>query len=174
MKISEADKKVFAKHMRELFKNEQLFEMNQYIQHGDTTTLTHCLIVSYYSYAVSLRLPFKFDTKSIIRGALLHDFYLYDWHVPDKSHKLHGYKHPHSALLNARKYFDLNPIEEDIIAKHMWPLTLRKPPMYREAMLVCLVDKFCSFTETIYMPVMPKEIRQLKRKLSISKLSADY
>jgi hypothetical protein len=165
MKISETDKKTFVEQLYDLFEIEQIFEMNQYIQHGNTSTLTHSLVVSYYSYIVSLHLPLKFDTRSVIRGAMLHDFYLYDWHIPDKSHKLHGYKHPNFALINARKYFTLNPVEEDIIAKHMWPLTLRKPPLCREAMLVCLVDKYCSFMETFYIPYMPKELRQLKRMI---------
>lgn len=169
MKLTEGDKKVFIKHISELLENDQLFEMDQYIQHGNTTTFTHCLIVSYYSYIFSLRLPFKFDSKSIIRGAMMHDFYLYDWHVPDKSHRLHGFKHPEFALTNAKKYFILTPIETDIISKHMWPLTFRKIPVYKEAMLVCMVDKLCSLTETFYMPVMPKELRQLKRLLSSSR-----
>jgi hypothetical protein len=47
MKLSEEDKKVFINHISELLENEQLFEMDQYIQHGNTTTFTHCLIVSY-------------------------------------------------------------------------------------------------------------------------------
>jgi uncharacterized protein len=166
MKLSDEDKKLFISHIKELLENEQLFEMDQYIQHGNTSTFTHCFLVSYYSYAASRRLPFQFDTKSVIRGAMLHDFYLYDWHVPEKSHRLHGFSHPGVALINARKILTLNPIEADIIEKHMWPLTLRKIPAYREAMLVCLVDKFCSLTETFYLPVMPKEMRQLKRMLS--------
>jgi uncharacterized protein len=147
--------------------------MNQYIQHGNTTTFTHCLCVSYYSYLAAVRLPFRFDNRSIIRGAMLHDFYLYDWHVPDKSHKLHGYKHPGFALTNARKYYELTPVEADIIEKHMWPLTLRKAPLYKEAMLVCLVDKFCSLTETFFIPAEPKELKHLRRLLSMKRLSTD-
>lgn len=166
MKLSEKEKKIFIHHIGALLEKEQLLEMHQYIQHGNTTTFTHCLIVSYYSYLFALRLPFKFDSRSIIRGAMLHDFYLYDWHIPDKAHRLHGYKHPGFAFDNASKYYSLNTIEEDIIKKHMWPLTLRRPPRYRESMLVCLTDKICSLTETFYLPMMPKEFRQLIRAMS--------
>jgi uncharacterized protein len=166
MRISEEDKNLFISEIRKLHDNEHLFEMNQYIQHGNTTTLVHCLVVAYYSYITALRLPFHFDTISLIRGAMLHDFYLYDWHTPDKSHKLHGFRHPNFALINARKFYHLNPIEEDIIKKHMWPLTLTKAPLCKEALLVCMIDKYCSLTETLYLPVMPKEMRQLIRRLT--------
>lgn len=166
MKISVEEKNLFIQEIRRLHEKELLFEMNQYIQHGNTTTLAHCLSVSYYSYVTALKLPFRFDLTSIIRGAMLHDFYLYDWHIPDESHKLHGFRHPKAALHNARRHYSLNQIEEDIIAKHMWPLTLTKAPLCREALLVCLIDKYCSLTETLYIPAMPKEMKQLLRQLS--------
>ena len=166
MRISEEERKFFTSNLRELVEKEQIYEMHQYIQHGNTTTLMHCLVVSYYSYLIALRLPFKYDLKSVIRGAMLHDFYLYDWHIPDGNHKLHGFRHPGFALRNARKHFKLTPIEEDIIEKHMWPLTLRKAPIYKESMLVCMVDKYCSLTETFFVPAMPKELKQVLRMLS--------
>ena len=38
-------------------------------------------------------------------------------------------------------------MEQDIILKHMFPLTLQ-PPRYLESLLVCLVDKGCALYET--------------------------
>jgi len=156
--ITTVERKEFFHIVRELMQLEQFREMKQYIQHGSTTTLTHCLIVSYYSYNLALWLPIQFEYKSLIRGALLHDFYLYDWHIPDRSHKLHGFVHPRFALSNARKYFLLDSIEEDIILKHMWPLTLRTVPCCKEAFLVCIIDKLCSLAETLYIPIAPKNL----------------
>lgn len=46
------------------------------------------------------------------------------------------------------KYFTLTPVEEDIILKHMWPLTL-KLPRYRESVLVSLADKIVSIKDTL-------------------------
>ena len=37
---------------------------------------------------------------------------------------------------------------EDIIRKHMWPMTV-VPPRCREAWLVCLADKYASTLETL-------------------------
>jgi uncharacterized protein len=170
MGLSEKELKNFITYAHELLGHEQVHEMKQYIQHGNTSTFTHCVVVAYYSYLISLRLPLRLDTKSIVRGALLHDFYLYDWHIPDKSHRLHGFVHPDFALTNAKKHFILNPIEEDIIAKHMWPLTLRRPPLYKESFLVSIVDKFCSLAETFYITLIPKEYKRINRMLITSKL----
>ena len=132
-----------------LLNEECVQQMQLYIQHGGTTTYTHCLAVAYYSYRVSRILPIKVDISSIARGAMLHDLFLYDWHIPDDSHRLHGFCHPGFALENANRYFVLNEIERDIIRKHMWPLTVTRIPRCREAGIVCLVDKFCSLAETI-------------------------
>ena len=162
MKLSTNASMEFYQLIREFRTNAQIQEMKNYIQHGNTNTYVHCMVVAYYSYCLALLLPIKFDIKSTVRGAVLHDFYLYDWHIPDKSHKLHGYVHPGFALANARKYFTLNPIEENIIEQHMWPLTLRKIPRCREALLVCLVDKYCSLAETLYLPVAPKKLQPIR------------
>ena len=152
MKLTDNEMRYFYENVIELLKHEKYREMKNYIQHGNTSTYIHCITVAYYSYAVSKKLRLKLDMKSVIRGALLHDFYLYDWHIPDKSHKLHGFVHPSFALKNSGKYFKLNKIEEDIIEKHMWPLTLTRVPRFREAFLVCFIDKYCSLAETcIYL-----------------------
>ena len=144
-----SDENLYYRTIEELLAADCVQEMQQYKQHGGTTTYTHCLAVAYYSYRLCRVLPMKVDIKSVARGALLHDLFLYDWHVPDKSHRLHGFYHPGFAYANAVKYFDINNIEADIIRKHMWPLTVTRVPRCREAAIVCLVDKFCSFSETI-------------------------
>ncbi|MDF2612171.1 MAG: hypothetical protein K0R92_3645 [Lachnospiraceae bacterium] len=170
MRLSDKEKKDFINHIHEFLLQEQVHEMKKYIQHGKTTTFTHCIIVAYYSYCIALRLPMKLDAKSVARGAFLHDFYLYDWHIPDKSHKLHGFVHPGFALTNARKYFILNSKEEDIIEKHMWPLTLYRFPRSYESFIVCLVDKFCSLAETLYIPVIPCDYKNIHQLISLRKV----
>lgn len=143
-------------YIQELVQSQPFQETKNYCQHGTTSTYMHCVFVSCYSYWLSLRLPMKFDHKSVARGALLHDLYLYDWHIPDKSHRLHGYTHANAAYGNACKHFDINKTEADIIKNHMWPLNITKVPRSREAMLVCFVDKYCSFAETFHIPLLPK------------------
>lgn len=165
MSLSYAQDEEFIKIIKELLVVDQVQEMMNYIQHGKTSTFTHCLIVAYLCYQCSLRTPFHYDTKSLIRGAMLHDFYLYDWHIPDKSHRLHGYYHAGFALKNARKHFKLNRIEEEIIEKHMWPLNISKLPFSKEAILVCGVDKYVSLAETFHISVVSSEYERLHKML---------
>ena len=62
--------------------------------------------------------------------------------------RLHGFRHPAFALYNASKDFSLNRKERSIIARHMFPLTVL-PPRCLEAWIVCFVDKYCAFSETM-------------------------
>ncbi|MDF2537796.1 MAG: hypothetical protein K0S76_817 [Herbinix sp.] len=165
MKLSNKERENFINYIQELLQSKEIHEMKKYIQHGNTTTFHHCLLVAYYSYVISHRLPFHFHTKSVARGALLHDFYLYDWHIPDKSHRLHGFIHPGVASKNANQYFNLNKLELNIIESHMWPLTLTKIPKSREALAVCLIDKFCSLAETLYLPILPEDFQDIYKSL---------
>ena len=88
--------------------------------------------------------------KALVRGALLHDFFLYDWHVPDKSHRLHAFSHARRAYENDKKEFDLGNIEKDIIIKHMFPVNIALPK-YKETVIVCIADKLSATHETIYI-----------------------
>ncbi len=82
----------------------------------------------------------------MIRGALLHDYFLYDWHEKAKWHKWHGFRHPYTAWKNAKAEFQLNRRETNIILRHMFPLT-PVPPTCRESWLVCIADKICAMEE---------------------------
>ncbi|WP_072685779.1 HD domain-containing protein [Holdemania sp. Marseille-P2844] len=126
---------------------EKVQSMRGYLQHGDTTTLDHAIAVAYYSLMLDRKWNLNCDKSSLVRGALLHDYFLYDWHQPHKEYGLHGFTHPFTALRNAVQDFNLNAVERNIIARHMFPL-VPIPPRYRESMIVCLADKFCSLNET--------------------------
>lgn len=123
-----------------------------FIQHGNMTVNNHCMNVAKYSLLISESLHIPCNQRELIRGALLHDYFLYDWHHPDyiNPHRLHGFYHPGVALRNASKEYDLTPREKDIIQKHMWPLTV-VPPMCREAWIVTTADKWCSLMETFHL-----------------------
>lgn len=131
----------------DILQHPKFQQMSQYTQHGTTTTLEHCMSVSYLSYKIAR--SYHLDYRSAARGALLHDLFLYDWHsvVKDTGNHLHGLTHPKTALLNADKYFSLNDKEKDIILKHMWPITI-VPPKYAEGYIVSYIDKYCGFAET--------------------------
>ncbi|MDO4378745.1 MAG: HD domain-containing protein [Erysipelotrichia bacterium] len=114
--------------------------------HGDITCYQHSLSVALVSLYLADKYKWRINEKSLIRGALLHDYYLYDWHVVDKSHRFHGFIHACKALKNAGRDFKLNDIEKDIIRKHMFPLNITLPK-YRESWIVTLADKIVAFKE---------------------------
>lgn len=134
---------------REIHKNPNLKEMNEYTQHGDVSTFDHCASVARMSYLINHKLKLKCKERDLVRGAYLHDYFLYDWHNWDGH--LHGFSHPHVALKNADKVFELSEIEKNIIKSHMWPLTFLNIPRCREAWVVCLSDKLCSIRETLFL-----------------------
>lgn len=148
--------------LKDLAVTAAIHRMDKYVQHGDTTCLWHSIAVAYYSLTAAKLLHIPCRQKSLLIGALLHDYFLYDWHVKDKSHRLHGFRHPKFALTNAKKVRNLTHIECDIIEKHMFPLTI-VPPVYKESILVCIVDKICSFYETFWRGTY----KSLKQKCSV-------
>lgn len=121
--------------------------MDGFTQHGDTSCLKHTIAVAYYSVKLAEMLGISYKKSDLIRGAILHDYFLYDWH-DGNGRQVHGFTHPTTALLNADRDFTLTDTERDIIKKHMFPLTL-VPPKCREAWIVCMVDKACSLYETL-------------------------
>ncbi len=131
-------------------------EMKQFIQHGDTSVFNHCIAVAKYSllfsYFLERTLKINIDKDSLVRGALLHDYFLYDWHVKGAAEGLHGFTHPGVAMRNADRDFGLNDVEKDIIKKHMFPLT-PFPPMHRESFIVSLADKWCALAEIFRIDV---------------------
>ena len=120
----------------------------KFIQHSDISVYQHSIDVACLSVYIALNSKHYIDIKSVVRGALLHDYFLYDWHIKDRKHRFHGYTHARTALKNAVRDFDLNPKEKDIILKHMFPLNLFSIPLFKESWIVSLADKICATCET--------------------------
>ena len=135
-------------HIRHLEDTGRLSALRDYRQHGRHSVYEHSVGVASLALELARRLRLKVDEDSLVRGALLHDYFLYDWHEPDPDRPLHGFYHPKAALKNARRDYGVNAREEDIILHHMFPLTL-SPPRTKEGLLVCLADKLCAIKETV-------------------------
>ncbi len=133
--------------------NTEVQKLAQFTHHKNSNRLTHSINVSYISYKVCKKL--NLDAVSAARGGLLHDFFLYDWRtvqLPEGS-KSHPIEHPRQALKTAKKHFVINEIEQNIIARHMWPMTII-PPKYMESFIVMMVDKYCAVFEVLNKDVI--------------------
>ncbi len=125
------------------------YDILRHLTHHDSSIADHSVAVAYYSYKVAMVLRFRKRLPELIQGALLHDFFFYDWRIErPRSGGLHGFHHPHEAFENAvHVYGALTAVESNIILRHMWPLTLI-PPRYPESLIVSLVDKAVSLRES--------------------------
>ena len=124
--------------------------MKDFVQHGTISTYEHVESVTRLSFWLNKRLHLGADESVLIVGAFLHDFYLYDWHLTDEGHGLHGFSHSTTARDNAIKHFGISKPTQAVIESHMWPLNLTKIPRNREAWIVCLADKYISAKETLF------------------------
>ena len=82
----------------------------------------------------------------------------------EEGHRLHGLRHPRIALDNARRDFVLTSREEDIIRKHMFPLTLR-PPRYKESVVVTCADKLCAMGELVNLAALRRRVERVHTRL---------
>ena len=141
----------------------------EFVQHGDVSVYEHVVAVAVESCRMADVLAchgIAVDRPSLVRGALLHDYFLYDWHDPEPWHRLHGFRHPFFALRNAEADFALGERERNIIVRHMFPL-VPVPPTCREAWIVCGADKLVALRETLDSRVperlLPRWLKEVGR-----------
>ncbi len=152
---------VIIKHGADILRSEGMEIEKKCIQHGSFSVYDHSLFVTSMCLRISRKLRIRVNEKAMIRGALLHDYFLYDWHEPTKANRIHGFTHPVIALRNAEKVFHLGKIEKNMIRRHMFPLT-PIPPRYRESVILCVADKICATYETVggFKQKLVKRIRR--------------
>lgn len=149
VKIPYSYYRYLAKYSDDMIMKTSYLRLKSFKQHGIISVYHHSIAVALLSLYIARYFQLKIDNKSLIRGALLHDYFLYDWHLKDKSHKWHGFIHASRALENANNEYDLNLIERDIIKKHMFPLNIAFPK-YKESLIVCIADKIIALYETVF------------------------
>ncbi len=165
--MKEKEKREFNGIIMPVLKNEEFQKRKKYCHHDDSV-FEHSLKVAQLAYKISKKL--KLDYRSATIGAILHDFYYHDWQQNKKKKsffKLHGFAHAAEAKENAKTHFPhmMNKKIENIIERHMFPLTIR-PPFYLESWLVCLIDKGVSLT-------ILKNPRKLPRYIGLKEVKND-
>lgn len=133
--------KEFNKIIKDIVTNEEFMKLQNEVHHS-TTRFDHSLRVAYEVYT-----KLKDNNPNYVevtRAALLHDFFFDDDLSSSQNDRLNN--HPLIALENAKKYFDINELQENIILSHMYPLSYCLP-RFKESWIVSLMDKKVTIVE---------------------------
>ncbi|MCR5509214.1 MAG: HD domain-containing protein [Lachnospiraceae bacterium] len=152
MKLTEKHSRRYNDLAHKIIKHHKVQEMKQYVQHGNVTVYDHVNAVAHTAFMLAHVLSINVNEKVLIEGALLHDFFGYDWHkdkVKRRLFDMHGFTHARRARQRAVNHFNIDRHTQHVIESHMWPLTLRSLPRTKEAILVCVADKIVSTKETL-------------------------
>ena len=113
------------------------FQQLRTLQHhgAGNTVYDHSVAVARAAYAIARRMRLSGDeTASVVRAALLHDFFGYDWHGErfrrylrrysgvKRLMRMHAFVHGPLAASRAKHTFGLSSRECEAIARHMFPL----------------------------------------------------
>ena len=74
----------------DILQSSNFRKTRQHVQHGTMTVNSHCMDVAKCSLSLSeklAKLHIRCNRRELIRGALLHDYFLYDWHDKDQDRK---------------------------------------------------------------------------------------
>ena len=138
--ITEDPLELLLRYGRDILKHPKFLHLRDYKQHQRSTTYDHCIAVTLAALTTAKRRRFKVNAKILVRGCLLHDYFLYDCH--QKGHpKWHWFFHGVHAAMNALHDFNINEVEADMIANHMWPLHPLRFPVHPEGWLLVYADK---------------------------------
>ena len=137
----------FVPLVRDLLHSEEFRQMKGYTHHVRGNLYDHSLKVAYLCFRHHRRFRMRGDPGELVRGAALHDYYLYNLHGEGTPHRLHWFRHPREALRRAlEKYPHLTERQRDMILHHMFPVT-PVPPRTVAGWLVCFYDKVAAVSD---------------------------
>ena len=145
----------------DIVRHPQFQQLRGFQHHGEGNSVyDHSIAVAEAAYAIARRMRLSGDeTASVVRAALLHDFFGYDWHGDrfrrylrrysgiKRVVRMHAFVHGPIAANRARRTFGLTQRECDAIARHMFPLAAM--PRTRIAWIVTLADKTVASREML-------------------------
>ena len=137
--------KEFMSEASQVLTHNEFIKTKSIVLHG-TTRYNHSVRVAYLSYLASKTLGL--DTKSIIKGAVLHDFFLVRNDKNAASQTKILIEHPKLAKENEKYYFGINEKEQNIIESHMFPIS-NTVPKFKESWIVSICDKLVSSCESL-------------------------
>ena len=125
--------------VNDILKNTKFINLKYEFHHG-LSRMDHSLHVARLTYLACKRLHVK-NIEEVTRAALLHDFYMSSEVV-----KHPFVNHPMYAKNNATLEFNLNEMQQNIIASHMFPVC-KTLPKCKESFIVSTIDKIVALYE---------------------------
>lgn len=171
MKISEELKHELEDIYQSFLHDERILRMKDIQMHRGSNCHIHSFKVAKLSIKRALRHK-KGNLHIILIGAILHDYYLYDWREDREKMKSHLRDHPYVAAENAERDFGIYEPIKKVIQSHMWPINFDEFPKTKEARIISLADKTIYFKEIMCSRKYKKK-REEKYLSQISKLFDD-
>lgn len=149
MKISNEEKERLEQTYQTFLNNPKILRMKKIRMHRGSNCYEHCFKVAKKAIKFSLRSRKKVDLEVVLLGAILHDYYLYDWRDDRSKKKRHARNHQYIAAKNAAEDFEISNEIRKVIISHMWPVNHKEFPKSREAKIVSLCDKLVTIGESL-------------------------
>ena len=128
--------------------DEKILRMKDISMHRGSNCYLHSFKVTKKAIKKSLNRK-DVNLEVVLLGAILHDYYLYDWRKDKSKLKKHGKNHPDVAINNAVKDFDISEEVKKVIKSHMWPINIKDYPKSKEAKIVSVSDKAVTIGESL-------------------------
>ena len=173
MKITQEQKDYLEKIYQTFLHDEKILKMKEVPMHRGSNCYEHSFKVAKRAIKRALNsLREDINLEVVLIGAILHDYYLYDWRTDRSKRKRHGRNHQFIASENASRDFDVSPKVKKVIETHMWPLNIKNYPSTIEARIVSISDKSIAISEAS-TSVKYKEKKREETSKFISKLFND-
>lgn len=147
-KITEERKKQLEEIYLTLLNDEKIQKMKLVPMHRGSNCYFHSFKVAKKAIKHALRYK-KANLEVVLFGAILHDYYLYDWRVESEKKRHHLSRHPYIAAEYAKRDFGISDRVAKIIKSHMWPVNFKEFPNTLEAHILSISDKLVATLEAI-------------------------
>ena len=166
MKISNEEKERLENIYQTFLNNQKIKKMKDIPMHRGSNCYEHSFKVAKYAIKKALRYK-EVNLEVVLIGAILHDYYLYDWRTDSSKKKGHAKNHQIIASENASRDFMISDKVKKVIESHMWPINIKNFPDTKEARIVSLSDKHVALLET----ASSRKYKDKKREKYLSDIS---
>ena len=166
MQITDEQKEKLENLYQSFLNDKKILRMKEISMHRGSNCYEHVFKVAKKAIKKSLNRK-NVNLEVVLIGAILHDYYLYDWRKNKELLKGHGKNHPDIAINNAVRDFGINDEVKKVIKTHMWPVNIKAYPNTKEAKIVSISDKAVTIGESL----TSIKYKQRKREKYLSYIS---